>query len=342
MTNYTVNRRTMLTQLAAMSALLATGANASASGDAMTVGVIRLPSQSPSFIAFDRGYYSAEGLNVTFKYFEAAQALAVAVASGGVDYGLTAITGGLVSLAANDTVRIIGGALAEEKGKRGHVILASNKAYESGLTSPEKLPNHSFGITTAGSSFDYMGYKIAQACGFDVKTLTMRPLQKVGALIGALGSNQIDCLIVQPGIAKKIVSQNQAKEIGLVSDYVDNYQVTTLFTSKANAANRRRTEAFIRAYSRAIDDYNNAFVDKTTNASDVQDLCAILHRYIDRELPESEAKANLVDASMRINKNLTLHQASCLDQLNWIKNSGMMTVDVTEDQLFDTSFVKVI
>lgn len=343
MTNkHSVNRRTFIRGVTTAGLLAMGNTRVFGAERSVTLGVIRLPSQSPSFIAFERGYFANEGLDVTFKYFEAAQALAVAVAAGNVDFGLTAITGGLVSLAANDAVRVIGGALSEEKGKRGHVILASNDAYSKGLTEPSKLPHHSFGVTTAGSSFDYMGYKIAEKCGFDAKELTIRPLQKMGALVGALGSNQIDCLIVQPGIAKKILAQKQAKEIGLISDFIEDYQVTTLFTSKTNISNRNRTEAFIRAYTKAIGDYNAAFIEKTSDNSEIDSLAAILHKYIDRDLPADEAKSNLIDASMRINQGLALNQNSCIDQLEWIAKSGMMTSNISKDQLFDTSFVKVL
>ena len=62
----------------------------------------------------------------------------------------------------------------------------------SGVTSPEKLAGHSFGITQPGSSFHYMISKIAEKSGFDVKSMRLVPLQKVGALIAALKSSQID------------------------------------------------------------------------------------------------------------------------------------------------------
>ena len=44
----------------------------------MTVGALRFTSHAASFVAFERGYFAEEGLDVEFKFFEAAQPMAVA------------------------------------------------------------------------------------------------------------------------------------------------------------------------------------------------------------------------------------------------------------------------
>ncbi|MFX8437305.1 hypothetical protein ABTL87_19295, partial [Acinetobacter baumannii] len=87
----------------------------------------------------------------------------------------------------------------------------------------------SFGITTTGSSFHYMAYKIAEANKIPMSAITLRPLQKVGAVVGALTSGQIDAWAIQPNIAKKMLAQGAAKQIGIVSDYAPDHQVTTVF-----------------------------------------------------------------------------------------------------------------
>ena len=66
--------------------------------------------------------------------------MAVAIASGDIDFGVTAVSGGLLNLAARgDTVRIFGGALEEADGVPGHKILASKAAFDGGLQSPMEL-----------------------------------------------------------------------------------------------------------------------------------------------------------------------------------------------------------
>ena len=65
----------------------------------INVGALRFTSHAASFVALERGYFEEAGFDVTFKYFQAAQPMAVAIASGDADYAVTAISGGLISLA---------------------------------------------------------------------------------------------------------------------------------------------------------------------------------------------------------------------------------------------------
>ena len=100
----------------------------------INVGALRFTSHAASFVAFERGYFADAGLDVEFKFFQAAQPMAVAIASGDVDYAVTAISGGLISLAQKGAIKVIGGALSEEDGIDGQKILASDAAFQAGLT----------------------------------------------------------------------------------------------------------------------------------------------------------------------------------------------------------------
>src|SRR5258708_35128264 len=58
------------------------------------IGVLRLSSSAPVFIAQDKGYFREAGLEVELRFFDAAQPIAVATTSGDVDFGITAVTAG--------------------------------------------------------------------------------------------------------------------------------------------------------------------------------------------------------------------------------------------------------
>ncbi|EFM55562.1 ABC transporter, periplasmic substrate-binding protein [Brucella inopinata BO1] len=338
---FSLNRRQALLGMGAAGAAVAFGFPARAA--TRNLAVLHLASHAPSFIAHERGYFKDVGLDIELKFFEAAQPSAVAIASGDADFGVTAMSGGLISLAQKGAVKVIGGALIEEKGVVGAIILASNKAYDAGLTDPSKLAGKTFGITTAGSSFHFMAHKIAQANNIDLKQIKLRPLQKLGAIVGALSSGQIDAWAIQPNIAKKLIREGAARQIGLVADYAPNYQVTTAFTSTRNATDERAlTEAFVKAYSRAIDDYNAAFVDNKTDDAERDALARIVHKYVESDSPFDAARQNLIDGAMRINPGLALALDSCVEQLDWFKSEGMVKDSITNEQLFDTSYVKTI
>ena len=162
--------------------------------------------------------------------------MAVAIASGDIDYAVTAVSGGLISLAQKGAIKVIGGALSEEAGIDGQKILVSDAAFQAGIKTPKDLAGKSWGVTQAGSSFHYMGAKVAASEGIELK---FKPLQKVGAIIGALKSGQIDGWSIVPHIAKPLAGSGAVHIIGDVADYVPNYQVATVFTSAQNASDER-------------------------------------------------------------------------------------------------------
>ena len=321
----------------AMASIMA--APALAENQKITVGALPFTSHSASFIALERGYFADEGLDVELKFFQAAQPMAVAIASGDVDYAVTAISGGLISLADKGAIKVIGGALSEEKGIDGQKILASDEAFKAGLTSPAALGGKSFGMTTAGSSFHYMGAKIAAAEGVEV---TFKPLQKVGAIIGALKSGQIDAWSIVPHIAKPLSGSGAVHIIGDVADYLPGYQVTVVFTSTENATDKRDlTERFLRAFGKGIDDYNAAMVDRTAGEDAMNEMVDLIHKYVYTDRPREKAAPSIINGSMRLNKGASLNMASVRDQLDWFKAEKLVPEGVTIETLVDTSYVEV-
>ncbi|MFQ5624174.1 MAG: ABC transporter substrate-binding protein [Paracoccaceae bacterium] len=334
-----INRREALGVIGAAAAASAIGAPARA-GTSIKVGALRFTSHSASFVAFERGYFADQGLDVEFKFFQAAQPMAVAIASGDVDYAVTAISGGLISLAEKGALKVIGGALSEEKGIDGQKILASNAAFDAGLTAPSQLDGKTFGMTQAGSSFHYMGSKIAAKEGVTVR---FKPLQKVGAIIGAIKSGQIDAWSIVPHIAKPLAGAGAVHIIGDVADYIPDYQVTTVFTSAENAANQRaKTEAFLKAFSAGADDFNAALVDKTAGDAEAEAMVDLVHKYVYADRPREKAAKSIRNGAMRINRGAALNLASVTDQLDWFKAENLVSGDITLETVVDTSYVETM
>lgn len=339
MTSFASTRRSVLAGIGATATLPFLPRRARAATP-LNLGVLRLTSHAPNYIAFERGYFAEEGFAVELVFFEAAQPMAVAIASGDADFGVTAVSGGLINLAQRGAVKVIGGGLTEEPGIPGQVLLASNQAHAAGLTSAAALPGRSFGITTAGSSFHYMLARVARGENFDIASVEMRPLQKVGTIVAALGSGQIDAWAIVPSISNRLLAEGQARKLADISDYAPDYQVTTVFTSSAIAGeDRPRAEAFLRALSRGVADYNAAFVDKTASAEEQAELAGLVGKYVSPDVPADRFLETMTTTSMRINRDLGLSVSSVRDQLDWFKAEGMVPAEVTEEMLIDPSFV---
>jgi|TARA_R110002124_G_scaffold78287_2_gene209227 NitT/TauT family transport system substrate-binding protein len=332
--------KTVLGGLAALMTLTGSAVTAVAA-DKITVGALRFTSHAPSFVAFEKGYFTDEGLEVEFKFFQAAQPMAVAIASGDVDFGITAISGGLINLAEKGAIKVIGGALQEEPGIDGQIILVSKAAYDDGVTSPAQLKGRSFGITQAGSSFHYMASKIAEKEGFSTSDMKLVPLQKVGAIIGALKSGQVDSWSIVPHIAKAISAGPEIMQIGMVADYIPDYQVTTVFTSTEIAENKPDlVTRFLAAFSKGADDFNAALVDKTEGEEGSVAMVELIHKYVYADRPFEKAAPSIRNGAMRINKNAALNLTNVTDQLDWFKSEGLVKDSIAIETLVNTDYVE--
>ena len=199
------------------------------------------------------------------------------------------------------------------------------------------LDGKKYAVTQAGSSFHYMGSKMAEAEGI---SLSFTPLQKVGAIIGAMKSGQVDAWSIVPHIAKPLAKAGAWHMVANVSDYIPNYQVTTVFTSAKNAANERElTESFLAGFSKGVDDYAAAMIDKTADQDAMVDL---IHKYVYADRPREKAAPSIINGTMRLNTGAALNVASIQDQLGWFQSEGLVDADITIEQLVDTSYVDTI
>src|SRR5438067_12996872 len=172
--------------LAGLLVLAASGIARADDAQKAKIGVLRLSSSAPVFIAQDKGYFREAGLGIELKFFDAAQPIAVATTSGDVDFGVTAFTAGLYNLAGKGTLKVIGGMSREKPGYPLIGYFASNKAYGAGLKTPKDLAGKRVAVTQVGSSFHYSLGLLADRYGFKLSEVKILPLQSLCYVVAAL------------------------------------------------------------------------------------------------------------------------------------------------------------
>jgi NitT/TauT family transport system substrate-binding protein len=329
----------MLPRILAACLFFSASANAA---EPLRLGLLHTLSPAPFYIAQDRGYFRDEGIDLTFRFFESAQPIAAATVAGDVDIGVTALTGGFFNLAEKGTLKVIGGALHEHKGYEGSAILASNKAYDSGLTTPARLANHSFAITQYGSSFHYMIGRIAEAEGFDLKSVTLRPVQQPANMVAAVTSGQVDATIAIASIARPLAAAHQAHILAWAGDIVP-YQITAVFTTPALiAGNPAVLHHFAAAYAKGVADYREAFlrldpaghpvIDDRTEAA-----TRVLKKYVFTGDPDARRK--ILDGAGYYDEGGALDTADVLDQVRWFRAQGLVKGTGDPSAMLDTRFL---
>jgi len=331
-------KRLLLGAACAVSLTAAVAQGAAEAADQITVAALTFVSSSPLFIAQERGYYAEEGLEVTFEFFRAAQPVAVAIAAGDADFGVTAFTAGFYNLAGNGSLKVIGAQSREEPGFDFSAYLASNAAWEAGLRAPEDLPGHNLGITQRGSSFHLMLGLLAEEVGFDVDSVQLTTLEAVPNMISAVSTDQVDAVILPGWIARRVEAEGNGHVIGWVHDYTP-YQLGGLFTSTENVERRRDVvERFVRAYRRGAADYAEAFhgFDAEGNrvfGAEAEALIPIIQLYTEATPEAIKASASYIDPEGRLDVG-SIHQ-----QVAWLKSQGLVGPAVEAADFVELGFI---
>ncbi len=335
-----ITRRSGLTLLAAASAVRPARA-----AEAIRLGLLHTLSPAPIYMAQELGFFRDAGIEVQFRFFDAAQPIAAAAVSGDIDVGITALTGGFFSLAGKGELKVIGGGLHEQKGFEGTALLVSRKAFDAGLTSLDKLPGSSFAITQYGSSFHYMLGRIAQTSGFDMKSVTLRPVQQVTNMIAAVRSGQVDATMAVASQARGLEASGEARIIAWVGDVVP-YQLTALFTTGDMIAKRPDAlRKFCAGYQRGVATYRAAFLRFSAAGKPIYDAATdaaipAIEKYVFTGDPKAADKIR--DGVGWYDVGAALDVADVSRQVAWFEEQGLVKQHIDPATIIDTRFLPIL
>jgi len=337
----------VLTRRAALAALaIATAAPALAQPmDKVAVGALRFVSSGGLYLALERGYFRDERIELDVKFFEAAQPIAVAIASGDIQFGLTGVAGGTLNLAGKGALKIIASQGAERKGVKGNTLVVSNDAWAKGITSYEKMEGASVAITQVGSTFHYQLGQIAEAKKFPIEKIAMKPLQSLPNMIAAVKTGQVDAAILPPHIAGPMAARGEVRVIGPLSD-IGNYGYGALFAApKVVADNRGLAERFVRAYQKGLKDYNDALMRTDASGARVADELAVragtqIGKYVYPSDQPAEAAKKVIDSAVFCDPTGKIDVADLERQIAWFKKEKLVDASVDGKTFIDTSFAK--
>ncbi len=145
-----------------------------------------------------------------------------------------------------------------------------------------------------------------------------------------------------PHIAGGLARGPEVHEIGKVADYLPGYQVTTMFGSTGNVADRALTEAFLSAMSAAIADYNATMIDRAGGDEGVAAMAAMLAPYVYPDRTVEDATGPIVAGTMRINEGAAMNVVSLRDQLEWFQSEGLVDAGIAFEDLVDASYVETV
>lgn len=330
-----------LTLVATLAALAATAA--SSDGHCETplkakIGVLRLSSSAPVFIAQDKGYFRDAGLDIELKFFDAAQPIAVATASGDVDFGVTAFTAGLYNLAGKGTLKVIGGMSRERAGYPLIGYFASNNAYAAGLKTPKDLAGKRIAVTQVGSSFHYSLGLLADKYGFKLSEVKVLPLQSLSNAAAALKGETVDAALLPVSTARALMDSNGAKLLGWVGDETP-WQLGAVFASTKTVADKALVTKVLAALVRADREYHDVILtsianDKVPINDKTKPLLEIIAKYTNLPVEKVVGNSAYIDPDGKLDvKNVD-------NQIKWLQEQGFVDKGFAADAIVAKDYVK--
>jgi NitT/TauT family transport system substrate-binding protein len=325
----------------ALAGLLAMTAIGAARADELLkakVGVLRLSSSAPVFIAQDKGYFKDAGLDVELKFFDAAQPIAVATASGDVDFGVTAFTAGLYNLAGKGVLKVIGGMSREKAGFPLIGYFASNNAYAAGLKTPRDLAGKRIAVTQVGSSFHYSLGLLADKYGFKLSDVKVLPLQSLSNAAAALKGETVDAALLPVSTARKLMDDNGAKLLGWVGDETP-WQLGAVFASPKTLANKVLVTKLLGALQRADREYHDVILAQVKDGNApineaTKPLLEIIAKYTNLPVEQVVGNCAYIDPDGKLDvKNVA-------NQIDWLQGQGFVDKGFDADAIIARDYVK--
>jgi NitT/TauT family transport system substrate-binding protein len=303
-----------------------------------TIGVLRLSSSAPVFIAQDKGYFRETGLDIDLKFFDAAQPIAVATTSGDIDFGITAFTAGLYNLAGKGTLKVIGGMSREKAGYPLIGYFASNNAYAAGLKTPKDLAGKRVAVTQVGSSFHYSLGLLADKYGFKVSDVKIVPLQSLSNAAAALKGETVDAALLPVSTARKLMDDGGAKLLGWVGDETP-WQLGAVFASPKTLTNKVLVTKLLAALDRADREYHDVILasvvdGKAAISEQTKPLLEIIAKYTNLPVEQVVGNCAYIDADGRLDVN------NVDNQIKWLQAQGFVDKGFDADAIIAKDYVK--
>src|SRR6516225_47477 len=324
--------------LAGLLALTTVGAARAEEALKAKIGVLRLSSSAPVFIAQDKGYFRDAGLDVELKFFDAAQPIAVATTSGDVDFGVTAFTAGLYNLAGKGTLKVIGGMSHEKAGYPLIGYFASNNAYAAGLKSPKDLAGKRVAVTQVGSSFHYSLGLLADKYGFKLADVKIVPLQSLSNAAAALKGETVDAALLPISTARKLMDEGGAKFLGWVGDETP-WQLGAVFASPKTLTNKALVTKFLGVLAKADREYHDVILASMKDGvapinEQTKPLLEIIAKYTNLPVEQVVGNCAYIDPDGKLDvKNVD-------NQIKWLQQQGFVDKGFGVDAIIAKDFVK--
>jgi NitT/TauT family transport system substrate-binding protein len=334
-----IDRRRLLggTAAAGIASVIPRWARAQEPRAKIRVGLVRLISSGPIFIAEARKFFDKVNLDVELKYFADGALAMPALVAGELDLTASTLNAGLFNAVSKGApYKLILDRGIEKPGSGSMTIVASNAMYDAGFTSVDKaklLMGKKISIQAPGSIDQYLFGRAAVKAGLDpTKDLNWSSGMSYPDMIKLMGVGQADAANIPVPLAFLAEKNKAGKIIGAGSDIEPNAQLACwVMSSKFLAENKSAAVRFAMVHTHAARLFNRAAAAKDPDVIKiVSEATKVPAPLIERAAP----RWTWFDEKGMPNVE------SCLAQGNFWNQIKLVNATVSEQQLFDLSPAK--
>ena len=306
--------------------------------ETVTVGTTFSITDLPFFIGMKRGYFAAEGLNVTFVNLDSAARMIAPLASGELDLAAGGPSAGLYNaIARNIGIRIVADKSATPPGRHSQTLLVRKELIDSGrVKTLADLKGLRVASAAPGSSA--MGtlnriYKMTGLKPTDIERVYLGFPQQIAALRGGAA----DVAFPTEPFASEAARQGYAVAFMTDDQIYPGHQISVMIYSDRFRTQRKAVAlAFMRAYLRAVRDQNAAIVDGKLAGKDAEEFIGLIAENTpvkDRDFLRS-INLSASDDNGRVNVE------SLKEDFEIFRAAGLIEGNITVDDALDPSFAQ--
>lgn len=328
-------RRRFCMMLFAMLGFVVTSAQAATE---IKIGTTNSSTDVGFYIAEKRGYFKQEGISVTFVAFDSAGKMVAPLGTGQLDVGAGAPSAGLYNAAARGiNIRIVADKSSSSPGHGIQPLLVRKDLVTSGKFKDFRdlkgltIASGATGISTSVTLNEAL--KKGGLAYSDVTVVNMGYPQHVMAL----QNKAVDASLTTEPSATRAVSSGAAIRFAGDDIIYPYHQLSVVFYGgNFIRDNPEVAKKFMRAYVRAVRDYNDALNDGKLAGPKAEEIISILTEFTNIKDP------NVYRAMVPhgTNPDGKLNEASLRKDYQFFKEQGLLQGNVSVEQVVDNSFVE--
>ncbi|WP_217437504.1 ABC transporter substrate-binding protein [Paenibacillus sp. JMULE4] len=308
--------------------------NKPAESKSVSLALLKFTSNAPLFIAYEKGFFKDEHLDVELKWFDSANAVNVAVASSSVDIAAAGLTADFYNMIAQgQKMFLVADKGREEKGYAYSALVLPN---DSPYKSVEELKGKKAAITTIGSTNHYSIARILENHGMSSKDVQWTPMNSVSGVVDAIKGKRVDFGFISEPNVTKAVDEGFGKTLTWISDEIK-FQSSALVFSSKFISDRDASVRFLKAYLKGLRYYYDAALTKKdgklAQGPNFDEVLKIITKYTGQ--PEDVIKKSFPF----IDRNGKPDIDDLKEQIAWYAKEKLIVKTLEVDDFVDTTLL---